>query len=74
MNQRDDESKENHSKIFIHQRNDSRRSDQVVACLCVQQISNHAESQQLIDRKAEANKMIIILMKNHHNDQVRVLN
>jgi hypothetical protein len=50
LNQKNDEPKENHSKIFTHQQNDSRRSDQVVVCSRVQQISDHAISQQLIDR------------------------
>jgi hypothetical protein len=54
LNQRDDESKENNSKIFTHQRHDSRRFDQVVVCFRVQQISDHAESQQLIDQKEES--------------------
>jgi hypothetical protein len=54
LNQRDDESKKDHSKIFIHQRNDSRRSDQVVVSFRVQQISNHAESQQMIDEKKKS--------------------
>jgi hypothetical protein len=51
LNQKNNESKENHLKILTHQRNDNRRFDQVVVCFRIQQISNHAESQQLINRE-----------------------
>jgi hypothetical protein len=61
LNQKDDEPKKDHFKIFTHQRNDSRRPDQVVVYSRVQQISGHAKPQRMIDRRK--------LINDHHTDE-----